>query len=78
MDPYLVVEARIWEFSWGNLHEFLSLSYENITKDCAFHVLAIDGPSELQQCILLGASYVQKSCSYFEWLFPIHSSIQCI
>jgi hypothetical protein len=36
------------------------LSYENNTGDCIIHALPSDGSYELQQCILLGASYVQK------------------
>ena len=40
--------------------ENLQLSYENNTWDRINHALATDGPNELQQCILLGASYVQR------------------
>ena len=38
----------------------LQLSYENNTRDRIIHPLATNGPNELQQCIILGASYVQR------------------
>ena len=37
----------------------LQLSYENNTQDRIIHALATNGPNKLQQCILLGVSYVQ-------------------
>ena len=37
----------------------LQMSYENNTRDRIIHALATDGPNKLQQCILLGVSYVQ-------------------
>ena len=43
------------EYVWN-----LQLSYENNTWDHINRALAIDEPNELQQCILVGASYVQK------------------
>ena len=38
----------------------LQLSYENNTRDHIIYALATDGPNELQPCILLGVSFVQR------------------
>jgi hypothetical protein len=38
----------------------LQSSHENNTRDRSIHALASDGHNELQQCIILGAFYVQR------------------
>ena len=50
--------------------ENLQLSYENNTRDRIIHALATDGPNELQQCVLLGASYVQRVVHALNDRFP--------
>ena len=60
MDLYLVVQTRIWENPWGNLQYIFSGVMKTIQKIVSIHALTSDGPNELQQCILLGASYVQR------------------
>ena len=46
------------------------MSYENNRGDHIIHALATDGPNELQQCILLGASYVQRVVQSLNDRFP--------
>ena len=53
------------EFVWNH-----QLSYENNIGDRISHALAIDGPNELQQCMLLDASYVQKNVNALNDHFP--------
>ena len=48
----------------------LQLSDENNTEDHITHALATDGSNELQQCILLGASYVQRVVHALKDRFP--------
>ena len=48
----------------------LQLNYENNTRHRITHALATDGPNELQQCILLGASYVQRVVHALNDHFP--------
>ena len=50
--------------------ENLQLSYENNRGDCIIHALATDGPNELQQWVLLGASYVQRVVHALNDRFP--------
>ena len=69
MDLCLVIHARIWENSWGNMHK-ISNCFENNTWDCITYALAIDGPHELQNYILLGASYVQRVVRAWNDRFP--------
>jgi hypothetical protein len=60
MNLGLVVLARIWENILREFARNLRLSYENHARDRINYALASDGPNELQQCMLLGASYVQR------------------
>ena len=59
------LENFLRKFAWN-----LQLSYENNTWDCLIHALATHGPNELQQCILLGAFYVQKVVYALNDRFP--------
>ena len=65
----MVVQTRTWNF-WGEYAWNLQLSYENNTWDHIIHALTIDGPNELQQCKLLGASYVQRVVRVLNDCFP--------
>ena len=50
--------------------ENLQLTYENNTGDRIIHALATDGSNELQQCVLLGASYMQRVVHALNERFP--------
>ena len=50
--------------------ENLQLTYENNIEDRIIHALSTDGPNELQQYVLLGASYVQRIVHALNDRFP--------
>ena len=63
--------SKNWKKNLRYLHKIFDWVINNIGY-CIIHALAIDGPNELQQCILLGASYVQRVVHALNDRFPNH------
>ena len=51
---------NLGSFGPNQFHNLKRITFNNFPYALLVHALAIDGSNELQQCILLGASYVQR------------------